>query len=1243
MPSSPAFVYTFLRTIRRTVPAPPPVTVSRTCDDQPIAHQSGSTGTGRRHVHARSEGPVASASQSATQQSYLEAVNERVVVFDGAFGTYVQGLDLTADDFGGPALEGCNEMLCLTRPDVIAGMHEAFFDVGVDAVETASFGSFSTVLTEYDVADQAHELNVAAARIAREVADGYSADGRARYVAGSIGPGTKLPSLGHIGFAELRDAYEEQANGLLVGGVDLFLIETCMDLLQVKAAMIGCRRAMAAEGRQVPMQVQVTMETTGRMLVGSEIGAALVVDRRHAPRRARHQLRHRAGRDAGAPALPQPALAAADQRAAQRRPAEHRRRPHPLRPHARAAGRVPPPPRRATSASPSSAAAAARRPSTCARSSRPSRTSSRPAARPSVEPSVSSIYSPVPIEQDLSFLIIGERTNANGSKAFRDAMLEGDWDQCTKMANEQVREGAHVLDVCVDYVGRDGAVDMDEIAKRFATQASVPLVMDSTEALVLEAGLQHIGGRAILNSANLEDGELPGSRFDKVMTLAREYGAAVICLLIDERGQARDVEWKMEIAHRIHEIAVERYGLSASDLIFDTLTFPLSTGDDDLRRDAMYTMEAIKRIKAEIPGAHTTLGVSNVSFGLHPPARHALNSVFLHEAVEAGLDSAIVHAGKIVPLNRLPEEQRQVCLDLIYDRRTDTYDPLQELLEVFADVKSTKTEKLDRSGQPVEERLHHRIIDGDRDGLTADLDEALGSGLTALQIVNDVLLGGMKVVGELFGSGQMQLPFVLQSAETMKAAVAFLEPHMERVDGSSAKGKLVIATVKGDVHDIGKNLVDIICTNNGYEVHNLGIKVAIGEMVAKVKEVDADALGMSGLLVKSTLIMRDNLQELNSLGLSEVPVLLGGAALTRRYVERDLREIYDGRLFYGRDAFEGLSTLDALMGMKRSGTWDPDFGTVPTGRELPERSNADAPAVELPRRSPDVAVDNEVFVAAVHRLPRHQGHRARRHRRVRQRDRAVPQPVAVPPGEGRRRQAGERRRVQVPHPLDLPRAARRGQGLRRARAPGRVRVLPGQRRRRRPRGVDRRDPHHRGGPLPLPPPEGGAVPVHRRLLPARRIGRGRLRRVPHRHDGRGRQRGDGQAVRRQRVPAVPAAARARRGDGRGAGRVLAPPHPRGVGVRRRGRPDHRRAVPPAVPRRPLLVGLPGVPGAGGQRHGGPAARRRPARHRGQRGDGLAVPARADDLGDHLPPPPVQVLRRPLTRPAAAARSSFPNC
>ncbi|CAN5880417.1 methionine synthase [soil metagenome] len=901
--------------------------------------------------------------------AYLDAVESGVVVFDGAFGTFIQDLDLTADDFGGVELEGCNEILCATRPDVITSMHEAFFDVGVDAIETASFGSFSPVLAEYDTTDRTFELNEAAARIATEVARRYeAADGRARYVAGSMGPGTKLPSLGHIGFVELRDAYADQARGLLAGGIDLFLVETCMDLLQVKAAMIGCRTAMRERGVRLPIQVQVTMETTGRMLVGSEIGAALTtigamkpdvlgINCATGPAEMQEHLRYLSQHsplpisvlpNAGLPSI-------VDGRTHYDLTPEqlaefHRRHVAELgvRVVGGCCGTTPEHLRQVVEAV----------------------RDLEPASRqPEVEASVSSIYSPVPIRQDLSFLIIGERTKAKGSKAFRDAMLAGDWDMCLKIGNEQVREGAHVLDVCVDYVGRDGAVDMDEIVKRFATQVSVPLVLDSTETNVVEAGLQHIGGRPILNSANLEDGELPDSRFDRVMSLAREYGAAVICLLIDERGQARDVEWKMQVAHRIHEIAVERYGLSASDLIFDTLTFPLSTGDDDLRRDAIYTIEAIRRIKAEIPGAHTTLGVSNISFGLSPASRHALNSVFLHEAVEAGLDSAIVHAGKIVPLNRLPDEQRDVCLDLVWDRRRPAdpatgaaaYDPLAHLLDVFADVTSTKTEKVDRSGMPVSERLHHRIIDGDRDGLIDDLDEAMSGGMAPLDIVNDVLLGGMKVVGELFGSGQMQLPFVLQSAETMKAAVAHLEPHMEKLGASSSKGKLVIATVKGDVHDIGKNLVDIICTNNGYEVHNLGIKVPINEMVAKVKEVDADALGMSGLLVKSTLIMRDNLQELNSLGLTEMPVLLGGAALTRRYFERDLREIFEGRLFYGRDAFEGLSTLDNLMAMKRSGEWDPEFGRIPTGRVLPEKSGAGSEPVELPRRSPDVAADNEVF------------------------------------------------------------------------------------------------------------------------------------------------------------------------------------------------------------------------------------------------------------------------------------------
>jgi 5-methyltetrahydrofolate--homocysteine methyltransferase len=898
------------------------------------------------------------------RQPYLDALNERIIVFDGAFGTFVQGLDLGPDDFGGPTLEGCNEMLCLTRPDVIQSMHSAFLDVGVDALETATFGSFSVVLDEYQISDKAHELNVTAARLAREVADGYAADGRPRYVAGSIGPGTKLPSLGHIGFADLRDAYEQQARALLEGGIDLFLIETCIDLLQAKAAMIGARRAMAAEGRQVPLQVQVSMETTGRMLVGSEIGAVLSslismkpdvlgINCATGPAEMQEHLRYLSAHcEIPISVLPNAGLpSVVDGRTHYDLTPEQLAEFH--RHHVTdlgigvvggCCGTTPEHLRQVVEAV---------------------RDLPAPRRTPTYEPSVTSIYSPVTLKQDLSFLIIGERTNAVGSRAFRDAMLAADWDTCSKMATEQIREGAHVLDVCVDYVGRDGTADMDEIARRFATQASVPLVLDSTEPQVMEAGLMHVGGRAILNSANLEDGELPGSRLDRVFTLARDYGAAVICLLIDERGQARDVEWKMEIAHRIATIATERYGLSNSDLIFDALTFPLSTGDNDLRRDAIATIEAISRIKSEIPGAFTVLGLSNVSFGLKPAARHALNSVFLHECVQAGLDSAIVNASKIMPMNRIPEEQQQVCLDLIWDRQAPGYDPLQKLLEVFADVQVEAAVQEDRSGWPVEQRLRQRIIDGDREGLTVELDEAMGAGLTALAIVNDILLDGMREVGELFGSGQMQLPFVLQSAETMKAAVAYLEPHMDKVEGNSSKGKLVLATVKGDVHDIGKNLVDIICTNNGYEVHNLGIKVAIADMVAKVKEVQADALGMSGLLVKSTLIMRENLQEMNALGLAEIPVLLGGAALTRSYVERDLREVYDGRLFYGRDAFEGLHTLDKIMAHKRDGVDDPEFGKALTGRVLPPRAserNKDVDPATLPRRSPDVAADNEVFV-----------------------------------------------------------------------------------------------------------------------------------------------------------------------------------------------------------------------------------------------------------------------------------------
>ncbi len=898
--------------------------------------------------------------RATKRPGYLETVNERVVVFDGAFGTYVQDQNLTADDFGGQHLEGCNELLAVTRPDLIAKMHEDFLEVGVDALETATFGSFSTVLTEYGIADRAHEITLAAARIARDVANSFESDGRPRYVAGSIGPGTKLPSLGHISFAELRNTYEEHARALIEGGVDLLLIETCMDLLQIKSAMQGGRRAMKALGREVPIQVQVTMETTGRMLVGTEIGAALTallamkpdvvgINCATGPAEMQEHLRHLSQHspipisvlpNAGLPSVVDgrthydltPAQLAEFHR--------HHVQDLGIRVVGGCCGTTPEHLRQVVEA---------------VRNITPARRT------PVQEPSVTSLYSPVTLKQDNSVLYIGERTNANGSRAFRDAMLAGDWDTCTKMANEQIREGAHVLDVCVDYVGRDGTADMAEIAGRFASQASVPLVIDSTEPQVMEAALQLAGGRCILNSANLEDGEQQGRRMDRIFSLARDYGAAVICLLIDERGQARDVEWKMQIAHRLHKIATERYGLSASDLIFDPLTFPLTTGGADLRRDGIESIEAIRRIKQEIPGALTVMGLSNVSFGINPAARQVLNSVFLDECVKAGLDAAIVHASKILPLARIKPEHAALCHDIIFDKTTDDYNPLQLLLTAFEGVKSTKQEKPDRSGWPVQQRLRQRIIDGDREGLTIELDEALAAGLKALEIVNDVLLDGMREVGELFGSGQMQLPFVLQSAETMKMAVGHLEPHMDKVAGSTSKGKLVLATVKGDVHDIGKNLVDIICTNNGYEVHNIGIKIPISEMIAKVQEVDADALGMSGLLVKSTLIMRENLEELNTSGLSNIPVLLGGAALTRSYVERDLREVYQGRVFYGRDAFEGLHTLDKLMEMKRSGADDPEFGRIPTGRSLAERRAPREAPTDLPRRSPDAVVDNPVF------------------------------------------------------------------------------------------------------------------------------------------------------------------------------------------------------------------------------------------------------------------------------------------
>jgi len=888
--------------------------------------------------------------------SFLEAVHEGVVIFDGATGTNLQLRDLGPDDFGGPTLEGCNEVLVATRPDVVADLHRSFLDVGVDVVETNSFGAFAPVLVEYGIAGRARELNRTAAGIARDVVGGYGPD---HWVAGSIGPGTKFPSLGQIRLADLRDAYQEQAEGLLEGGVDLFVVETVFDLLQAKAAILGCRRAMAAIGRTVPVQVQVTMELTGRMLPGTEIGAALTalsalrpdvigLNCATGPREMGEHLRH-LGQHSRVPVscqpnagLPSVVEGAMHYDLTPGQLADYQSRfitEFGVSVVGGCCGTTPEHLRQVVERC---------RPLTPAR------------RQVDHEPGIASLYSHVPFHQESSILVVGERTNANGSKKFREAMLAGDWETCVAMARDQVKEGAHVLDVCVDYTGADGVADMDEVASRFATQATQPLMLDSTEAAVVEAGLQWIGGKAILNSVNLEDGDAPGTRFDRFLSLAREYGAAVVCTCIDEEGQARTAEWKLRAARAIYDRAVDRYGIDPTDLLFDALALPLSTGMEESRRDGIETIEGIRAIKEHLPGASTILGLSNVSFGLNPAARHVLNSVFLHECTQAGLDAAIVHAGRILPLNKIDEHQRDICLDLVYDRRSPGYDPLQSLLAAFEGVSSLTTVKEDRSGWTVEKRLENRIIDGDRDGLEADLESALAS-RPALGIVNDVLLAGMKVVGELFGSGQMQLPFVLQSAETMKAAVAWLEPHMEKND-QGGKGRVVLATVKGDVHDIGKNLVDIIFTNNGYEVHNLGIKVPVSTMLDKAVEVKADVIGMSGLLVKSTLIMRENLLEINERDLSHIPVVLGGAALTRTYVERDLRQVYDGKLFYGKDAFEGLRTVDKLIEMKRSGATDAEFGRVLGGRPLPPR--AAKPEVDpetIPPRSPVVADDNDVF------------------------------------------------------------------------------------------------------------------------------------------------------------------------------------------------------------------------------------------------------------------------------------------
>ncbi len=844
------------------------------------------------------------------------ALAERVVVADGAMGTMLQMSDATIEDFDG--YEGCNEILNVTRPGIVTGIHEAYLEAGADCVTTNSFGANLGNLGEYGIADRIAELSEASARLARAAAERHASPSRPRWVLGSVGPGTKLPTLGHTTFRELRDTYQVNAEALLRGGADALIIETCQDLLQAKAAIIGARRAAANVASDALVIAQVTIETTGAMLLGSEIAAALTaleplgidmigLNCATGPGEMSEHLRYLAAHaripiscepNAGLPVLTSDGAR------------------YPLTPAQLADAHD-----RFTrefglslvggccGTTPEHTAALA------------DRLAGRPVAsrKPRPEPGVASLYQHVPFRQDTAFLSIGERTNANGSKAFRDAMLEGRYEDCVQIARAQTRDGAHLLDVCVDYVGRDGAADMREVVGRLATAATLPLVLDSTESAVIEAGLELTGGRSVINSVNYEDGDGPDSRLARVMPLVREHGAAVIALTIDEQGQARTAEWKVAIAERLIADLTGNWGMRVEDIIVDCLTFPIATGQEETRRDAIETIEAIAELKRRYPAVQTTLGVSNVSFGLKPAARAVLNSVFLAECTRAGLDSAIVHAARIVPIARIPDEQRQTALDLVYDRRREGYDPLARLLELFegvdaADLKASRAAEL--AGLPLWERLKRRIIDGERAGLEADLDAALAE-RPALEIVNDVLLDGMKTVGELFGSGQMQLPFVLTSAEVMKTSVAHLEPHMER-SGEEGKGKIVLATVKGDVHDIGKNLVDIILSNNGYDVVNIGIKQPISAIVAAAQENGADVIGMSGLLVKSTVVMRDNLFELNSRELAgRWPVLLGGAALTRAYVEQDLAAVFDGQVRYARDAFEGLRLMDAAMAVKR--------------------------------------------------------------------------------------------------------------------------------------------------------------------------------------------------------------------------------------------------------------------------------------------------------------------------------------
>ena len=898
-------------------------------------------------------------------KSLRDTLKERVLIVDGAMGTMLQEQNPTLEDFQGH--EGCNEILNVSSPEMVKKVHRAYLEVGVDGIETNTFGANFGNLAEYGIEDRIFELAYAGAKLAREVADEFS-DSQPRWVFGSIGPGTKLPTLGHTTYATLRDAYQECARGLIEGGSDALLVETSQDLLQTKAAINGCRAAIDDSGKDLLLIAQVTVETTGTMLLGSEIGAALTaleplgidvigLNCATGPAEMSEHLRQLSqSSSVMLSCMPNAGLPILESGGAR----------YPLTPKELAKSLL-------TFVDDYGlniiGGCCGTTPEHLAEVVQIFNENKRSVTTRSVtfDPGAASLYQHASFRQQNTYMAIGERTNANGSKAFRDALLENDWQQCLEIAKGQIREGAHMLDLCVDYVGRNGVADMEQLAELFATSSTLPIVLDSTEPAVLQAGLEKLGGRAVINSVNYEDGDGPSSRFAKIMPLVKEHGAAVVALTIDEEGQARTSDWKVRVASRLIDDLTNNWGLRVSDILIDSLTFPIATGQEETRRDGIETLEAIKEIRSRYPQVQTVLGVSNISFGLNPAARIVLNSVFLHEAVSAGLTSAIIHPSKITPMIRIDEKSRELALDLIYDRRKYDalsqeviYDPLTEFLAHFegAEVTSSRNSRAEQlAALSLPDRLKQRIIDGERNGLEDDLELAISQGMAPLDIINNLLLDGMKTVGELFGKGEMQLPFVLQSAEVMKRAVAHLEPKMEKSD-SSGRGKILLATVKGDVHDIGKNLVDIILSNNGYNVHNIGIKQSINTIIEEAEKANVDVVGMSGLLVKSTVIMKENLEELAIRGLAERwPVILGGAALTRAFVEQDLAEVYPGTVRYAKDAFEGLELMDRLMALKRG---EPGAALPELRKRRTKVARSDEEAREIDTKRSDIRTDNEI-------------------------------------------------------------------------------------------------------------------------------------------------------------------------------------------------------------------------------------------------------------------------------------------